>query len=267
MSRNSVLRGILTVAVVLLVVGTSLTAGASLGSTATADARDDEGAMLSATDTDGQNVSISNVSFPDYVRIGEGYTVTATVRNEGDFTVRRLTYRVLGTVVAAKFVELPAGTATTVTFELDARSVGGFPSGSYTHGVFTRDARATANLTLAADDGTTAAERTTDTAEPAEETRTPTAGGDQATTQTATTAAGTETASEVTDAPASRTVRVDVRVEDGALTVTAVGGPSDAELILVRDGELDWEGLQTLAELLLDSQRPQNATNASGDGE
>lgn len=112
---------------------------------------------------DGSEVSIQSLSAPSEVQAGVNFTVSADMVNRGDTeAVRRVSYRIGGNVVESKFVQIPASETETITFNVTGANTTDFPSGTFTHGVFTDGAEATAELTITAPGETaTAAEETT----------------------------------------------------------------------------------------------------------
>ncbi|PSQ47902.1 hypothetical protein BRD15_06245, partial [Halobacteriales archaeon SW_6_65_15] len=92
-------------------------------------------------------VAIQDFSAPSEVQPGEEYTVEATVVNVGTGqSVQQVSYRVEGNVVESDLVQVPAGAAATVTINV---SLGPYPAGDYTHGVYTGSGNQTGTLTIA----------------------------------------------------------------------------------------------------------------------
>jgi len=91
-------------------------------------------------------ISIRDLNAPSNVEQGEQYTVEARIVNLGnDDIAKQMSYRVAGNVVQSELVQLNAGASATVTFNV---TIGQFPSGTYTHGVYTNSARTTAMLEI-----------------------------------------------------------------------------------------------------------------------
>lgn len=163
---------------------------------------------------DGQGTSVQNLSAPDEVRLGTDFTVSATVVNPGEWTVQRVSYRIGGNVIDDAFVAIPANSTATVSFDVAASDTSQFSAGTFTHGVFTDDARATANLTFTEATETATAARTTVEGTTAAD-QTTTADQTTAVSETTTAVAGaTTTAADAREA--------DVTFEDQVSNGTAV---------------------------------------------
>lgn len=148
--RSEDRRAVMAVLVaVLLVVGTGVvTTGATVGATVS-----DDTVRVQETTTTAANqetdVSFENLSAPEQVRIGTNYTVSATIVNRGDEQVtNRFNYQIAGNVIAAELVNVSANATETIQFNVTGNDTAGFPTGTFTHGVFTEDAEITGNLTL-----------------------------------------------------------------------------------------------------------------------
>lgn len=149
---------------IAVLVATFLVVGTAAVATDATRSGDEPPAQATTTTVADQRtaVSITNLSAPDRVRVGTDFTVAATLVNRGnESAVRRVVYRIVGNVIAARLVHVPADAAMNVAFDVTGADTDGFPTGTFTHGVFTHDAEATADLTLAPDEGTTTAEATT----------------------------------------------------------------------------------------------------------
>jgi hypothetical protein len=147
----------------------------------------DGSAALQETTTTAEpaaGVSLENLSAPDRVRVGTNYTVSATIVNQDDEPLReQISYQIAGNVISAKFADVPANGTGTVQFNVTENDTAGFPTGTFTHGVFSEDAAVTANVTLAGETN----ETTTETTEAANVTTTETTTTEETTTTTETT--------------------------------------------------------------------------------
>ncbi|WP_321112954.1 DUF7282 domain-containing protein [Halorussus salinisoli] len=113
------------------------------------------------TPEDTSRISIQNLSAPDQIRAGEDFTVSADVSNdEAQSAVRRVVYRIGGVVIDSEIVQIPGNNTTSVAFNVTGNTTSGLATGTFTQGVFTEDAEATANLTITAADETTPEETT-----------------------------------------------------------------------------------------------------------
>lgn len=163
-------------AIVVLCIATVLIVGAG----AVASQSPDTGGVTAVQENDTQDeetapVSVQNLTAPEEVQIGENFTVSANVTNDGDeVVVQQVTYRIEGSVIDSEFVQVPEGNTTTITFNVTGDDTSGFPTGTFTHGVFIDDAEATANVTLTAPEETpeetTPEETTPEETTPEEET-------------------------------------------------------------------------------------------------
>lgn len=153
---------------VLVVVGTGAVVTGAMNSgnaTSTQEAASLQETTTTANQTDTPNqsdVTLENFSSPERVRVGTNYTVSATIVNRGDEQViNRVNYQIAGNVIAARFVQIPGNGTESVQFNVTENDTAGFPTGTFTHGVFTEDAEVTANLTLTNESTTTVARETT----------------------------------------------------------------------------------------------------------
>lgn len=189
----------------------------------------DRGTAIQPTTTataDGQDASIQNLSVPDEVRLGTDFTVRATIVNRGEWTVQRVSYRIGGNVIEDTFVPIPANSTKTVSFNVTGSDTSQFPAGTFTHGVFTDDAQATANLTF-----TEATETTTATQTTVEET---TATG-QTTTISGTTTAVAGTGTTTTADARGANIAFENQVSNGtAVTLQSVTVP-EGGFVVVHD--------------------------------
>lgn len=194
------------VVVVSVVTGSLLAAGVGANVTDTPAGTNDEAVEQATTTAEESDFSIRNLSAPSRILPGENYTVSATLVNDGNAsTAQRVVYRIAGNVIRSKLVLVPAGATNNVTFNVTEANVSGFPTGTFTHGVFTDEVGATANLTIASAAETTTAVRTTTPAERETTAQTATETGEVATAtgEISTTTAGV---SETTTGMATTTV-------------------------------------------------------------
>ncbi|ESP88410.1 CHRD domain containing protein [Candidatus Halobonum tyrrellensis G22] len=121
----------------------------SATTTLTVEAADDDGGE--GNDTDVSGFAVSELSAPANATGGNPITVNATVTNTGDSRdTQRVQYRfdvneTNETVTRNEWVSLDPGANATVSFTV---WTGGVRPGTYTHGVYTDDDNATAQLTV-----------------------------------------------------------------------------------------------------------------------
>lgn len=147
-NRGYRIGAVATICVVAFLLGGT---GAVATGTTSAGSTTENGVMAAPNPygQEGTDISIRNLSAPDEIQIGTSFTVTAEIVNRGDAQdIRRVSYRIAGNVIEFRPVLIPANDAETVRFDVAASDIGGFSPGTYTHGVFAGDARATTNLTL-----------------------------------------------------------------------------------------------------------------------
>jgi len=228
----------------VLLVATLLVVGASAGAIASGIGGTGAPAAAQETTTEGEQsepVSIQNLTAPEEVAIGEPFTVSAEIVNDGDSeVVRRVTYRIEGNVINSEFVEVGAGNTTGVSFNVTEANTTGFPTGTFTHGVFTEDAEATANLTLVDGDEAT----TTEAEEEAETTTEADAEEDVETTTEAEAEAETTTEAEEeaeTTTEAEEEAETTTEVEEEAETTTEAEAEEEAETTTEAEAEEDAE--------------------------
>ena len=95
-----------------------------------------------------ESFALDSLDAPSTVTAGDNVTVTATVSNPNGFaTTQPIEFRFDGSLLAAQNVTIEGDSSTTVTFEVPTAGV---PSGTYFHGVFTRDGGAFAGITVQA---------------------------------------------------------------------------------------------------------------------
>ncbi|WP_157971564.1 DUF7282 domain-containing protein [Halorussus litoreus] len=98
---------------------------------------------------DEATISIRNLSVPDRIQAGENFSVSAEVVNDGDSSVvQRVSYRIAGNVIDSRLVQLSAGNATTVAFDVAGTATSGFSMGTFTQGFYAGGAEVTADVTL-----------------------------------------------------------------------------------------------------------------------
>lgn len=228
MSPNPRDRVAIAVLVVALVVGT-----AAVATEATSSSDDAPAQATTTTVAQRMAVSITNLSSPERVRVGTSFTVSATVVNRGDAsTLRRVVYRIAGNAIAARYVRIPADATTSVTFDIAGADTAGFPTGTFTHGVVTDDAEATANLTLAPGGETTTARGTTGTVSTTTVVTTPV---ETTAPETTTPAEATTTARTATSGPRAASITFEQQSSNGtAVTVRSVTVP-EGGFVVVHD--------------------------------
>lgn len=159
---------------------------------------DDEELQQTTTANQTGPVSLENLTAPKQVIVGTNYTVSATLVNTGDDLVRsRVYYGIAGNVIASTSVRISPNAEMTVQFNVTENDTAGFPTGTFTHGVFTENESVTANVTLV------------------EETETPTEPTPTTATET------TTTATTIGTTTAETTPTTEITVATNATTTTA----------------------------------------------
>lgn len=212
-------------AIALLCVGVLVAAGAAV---ITAESPDSV-ADVQETEENETAVSVQNLSAPEEVQLGESYTVSAEIENRGEQgLVRQVSYRIGGNAIQSQLVEIAANGTTAVTFNVSGENTSGLPTGTFTHGVYTEDANATANVTLVAAE-----------AETPEETN--------ETTTEETTTEETETTTEETPEAETANVTFEDQISNGtAVTVQSVTVPEGGFVAIHDMGIVDGEVEESL---------------------
>lgn len=156
-TSRRMLTSIVTVCLVGLIIGSGgIVTGTTLlddGSQARAlepmTGTDEVAQTTTDTDSGWENVSFENVSAPRRVRPGGNFTVSATIVNhDTELAVRRVSYRIAGNVLEERIVRIPASDEKTITFDVAGGDTNGFPTGTFTQGVFTKNENATSKLNI-----------------------------------------------------------------------------------------------------------------------
>lgn len=199
-------------------VGALLVVSAGAIGSAQTDAANSNGVQETTTEQVAV-LSVQNLTAPETVRTGENYTVAAEVVNQGDTaTAQRVRYQISGNIIDSEFVHVAPETTETVSFDIAGGSTDGFPTGTFTHGVYTAESEATGDLTLTASDETTTVEETTVAVATAE--------------TTATTAETTIEGPTTTEAPVA-SVSFENQTTDGTtVTVDSVTVPASGYVVV-----------------------------------
>lgn len=138
---------------------------------------------------------------PSDIRISQSDTVTVSATlttGAGAATTQTIQYRIDGTVIAERDVQLVENDQTVVTFtDIETTEL---PVGNYTHGVYSADTNATGTL-ISTDDGSVASSPTNESSQPSDE-ESP-GENDTVGTETTTAPSNGETVSNETTAPDS----------------------------------------------------------------
>ncbi|WP_134670561.1 DUF7282 domain-containing protein [Halorussus marinus] len=220
---------------VLVVTAMGAVVSARTGAGDATDAPDVADAQETTTAQNETAVMLRNLSAPAEVEVGSAFTVRADLVNRGDAEdVRRVRYRIAGNVIQSTVVQLSPGDAETVTFNVTDANTSGFPTGTFTQGVFTDGANVTTNLTLTAPG----------------ETATP---GDEATNETT-----AESANETTEAPPDQTTTqatadetASLDFEDqtsngSAVTVRSVAVPEGGFVVIHDNGVVEGDVVDSI---------------------
>lgn len=96
--------------------------------------------------------SVSNLSAPSSVPVGQSFNVSARVTNPGNESgTEEVQYRFGGVVVSREVVTLDAGASRTLTFQVSPGTIADRP-GTYDHGIYTFDGNQTARIRLTGGD-------------------------------------------------------------------------------------------------------------------
>lgn len=241
-----------TLLVALLVVGTGVAVtGATTSDAGTAPDTESAAEGTAAVQDQQENVSVRNLSAPDQVQTGTEFTVSATVVNPSNASVtNRVSYQIAGNLIEARLVNVSANDSETVRFDVAANATEGFPTGTFTHGVYTEGSNVTANLTLTAPgeapEETTTPEATTTT--PEETTTTP-EGTTTTPNETTTTPSETTATPEETATPEAQTASLtfeDQTSNGSAVTVQSVTVPEGGFVVIHDNGVVEGEVVESI---------------------